>query len=131
MTINDVSTFEIIEAAWKCIPRSGSGGRVFVLVDTRTGEVYPVFVPQGTSEIFEEHEEVLLLLRAGSQSEIISDWVIDEDIIDGDDIREGRTRYDLPEEELHSCVVDTLHEWFEKDIYKRIEEIQKENPHLA
>ena len=130
MTINNVSTFEIVEAAWNALLRSGSGGRVFVLVDTRTGEVYPVFVPQGTSDIFEEHEEVLLFLRAGTQSEIISDWVIDEDIIDGDDIREGKTRYDLSEGELHSCVLDVLHEWFEKEIFERIEEIQKKYPHL-
>ena len=131
MDIRDVGTFEIIQAAWNALPRSGSGGRVYVLVDTKTGEVYPVFVSQGTSDIFEEHEEVLLLLCAGSQSEIISDWVLDEDIIDWEEIYSGRTRYDLPEDELHSCTLDVLHEWFEKEIQKNIQEIIAKNPHLA
>ena len=127
MKLNDISTFEIVKAAWNALPRSGSGGRVYVCVNTKTGEVYPVFEPQGTIVPAEEHEEIIFSLRAGSQSEIISDWVVDEDILDREDILEGRTRYDLPEDELHSCVLDVLHEWYEKEIQEKIQKF----PHLA
>ena len=131
MNIKNISSFEIVKAAWNALPRSGSGGRVYVVCNTKTGEVYPVFEPQGTIVPAREHEEEIFSLRAGSQSEIISDWVTDEDIFYHEDILKGRTRYDLPEKLLRSCVVEVLHERSRLEIQKKIEEIIEKFPHLA
>ena len=132
MKINNISSFEIIEMLWEKLPDSGlGGGKVFAVVDMEDGEIYSIYEPQGTIIKMEENEKVIFVLEAASKSEIISDWVLDEHIIDWDKIQRGKTRYDLPEEELYSCTVDVLHEWFEKEINKGIEEILQKYPHLV
>ena len=131
MHIRDVSAYEIIEKAWEGLPSEGTGGHVMVLVNIKDGNVRAVY--EDTNEVVpvSEYEESIFILKAGSKSEIISDWITDEDIIDWLDIREGRTRYGLPETELHSCTLDTLHERFENKIQCRISEILKKYPHLV
>ena len=131
MTINDVSTFEIVEAAWNALPRSGLAGWVFVVVNKKTGQIYAVYEPQGTNVPLQQHEEVVFMLAAGSRSEVISNLIVDEDILDWEDIRSGKTRYDLSEEELYSCVLDALHERHEDFIRGKINWILQKNPHLA
>ena len=131
MKVNNTSSYELIEMLWEKLPNNGlGGGKVFAVVDTQDGEVYSIYEPQGTVISKEEHEEIIFYLKAGSKAEIISDWILDEDIIDWEDINTGKTRY-LPEEELYSCVQDVLHEWFEKEINKGIEEILQKYPHLV
>ena len=132
MKINNISSYEIIEMLWKKLPDNGlGGGKGFMVVDIEDGKVYSIYEPQDTIIPMEEHEEIILLLKAGSKEEIISNWILDEHIIDWEDINSGKTRYDLSEEELYSCVLDVLHEWNEKEINKRIEEILQKCPHLA
>ena len=132
MKINNISSYELIEMLWQKLPNNGLGGdKVFVIVDTDDGEIYSIYEPQGTIIPKEENEEVIFTLEASSKSEIISNWILDEDIIDWEDIYKGKTRYDLSEDELYSCTVDVLHEWFEKEINKGIEEILQKYPHLA
>ena len=132
MQINNVSSYEIIEMLWQKLPDNGfGGGKVFAVVDIEDGEIYSIYEPQGTIIPMEENEEVIFALEAGSKSDIISNWILDEHIIDWEDINIGKTRYDLPEEELFSCVLDVLHEWFEKEIKEGIEEILQKYPHLV
>ena len=132
MQINNVSSYEIIEMLWEKLPDNGlRGGKVFAVVDIEDGEIYSIYEPQGTIIPMEENEEVIFALEAGSKSDIISNWILDEHIIDWEDINIGKTRYDLPEEELFSCVLDVLHEWFEKEIKEGIEEILQKYPHLV
>ena len=132
MQINNVSSYEIIEMSWQRLPDNGfGGGKVFAVVDTENGEVYSIYEPQGTIIPKEENGEVVFTLEASSKSDIISNWILDEHIIDWEDIYKGKTRYDLAEEELHSCVLDTLHEWFEKEIEEAIQELLQKYPHLA
>ena len=132
MKISDISSYEIIEMLWEKLPDNGlGGGKVFVIVDTEDEEVFCIYEPQGTIIPKEEHEETIFILEAGSKSEIISNWILDEDIIDWEDIYKGKTRYDLSEDELYSCTVDVLHEWFEKEINKGIDEILQKYPHLV
>ena len=131
MHIRDVSAYDIIKEAWESLPSEGTGGHVIVLVNTKDGSVRAVH--ESTNEVVpvSEHEDILFTLRTGSKSEIISDWITDEDIIDWDEIQRGKSRYDLPESELYSCTLDTLHERFESKIQHRISEILKKYPHLA
>jgi len=131
MNIRNTSTYEIVKAAWNALPRSGSGGRVYVCVNTKTGEVYPVFESQSTIVSRDQHEEEIFTLRAGSQSEIISDWVTDEDIFYDEDVLKGRTRYDLPEKLLRSCTLELLHERNRLEIQDKIEKIIEKHTHLA
>ena len=131
MTINDVTTFEVVEAAWNALPCSGSGGWVFVVVDKQTGQIYTIYESQGTYVSLQRHEEVVFMLAAGSKSEVISNLVIDEDILDWEDIRKGKTRYDLEEQELYSCVLDVMHERHEDFIRGKIDWILQKTPHLA
>ena len=132
MQINNILSYEIIEMLWQKLPNNGLGGsKVFAVVDTEDGEVYSAYEPQGTIIPKEENEEVIFVLEAASKSEIISNWLLDEHIIDWEDINLGKTRYDLSEDELYSCTVDVLHEWFEKEINKRIEEILQKYSHLV
>ena len=132
MEINNISSYEIIEMLWQKLPNNGlGGGKVFAVVDTEDGEVFCIYEPQGTIIPKEEYEETIFILEAGSKSEIISNWILDEDIIDWEDINIGKTRYDLSDDELYSCTVDVLHEWFEKEINKEIEEILQKYPHLV
>ena len=132
MKINNISSYEIIEMLWQKLPNNGlGGGKVFVVVDIEDGEVYGLYEPQGTIIPKEEYEKTIFYLKAGSKEEIISNWILDEDVLDWIDIRDGRTRFGLDEDELNSCVLDVLHERFEKDILKRIEEILQKYPHLV
>ena len=131
MDIKDVSTFEIVEAAWDTLPCSGIAGWVFVVVDKQTGQIYTIYESQGTHVPVQQHEEVVFMLAAGNRSEVISNLIVDEDILDWEDIRSGKTRYDLSEEELYSCVLDALHERHEDFIRGKIDWILQGNPHLA
>ena len=132
MKLDNISSYEIIEMLWQELPNSGlGGGKVFAVVNIEDGKVYSIYEPQGTIIPKEEHEEIIFYLKAGSKAEIISDWILDEHIIDWEEINTGKTRYDLPEEELYSCTVDVLHERFEKDINKRIQELLEKYSHLA
>ena len=132
MKLDNTSSYEIIEMLWQKLPDNGlGGGKVFAVVDTENGEVFCIYEPQGTIIPKEKHEEIIFVLEAASKSEIISNWLLDEHLIDWEDINLGKTRYDLPEEELYSCTVDVLHERFEKDINKRIQELLEKYSHLA
>ena len=131
MVIKDVSTYEIVKAAWNALPCSGLAGWSFVVVDKRTGQVYTIYELQGTSIPLQEHEEVIFMLAAGSRSEVISNLIVDEDILDWEDILNGKSRYDLEEQELHSCVLDALHVRHDEFIKGKIEWILEKNPHLA
>jgi len=132
MKINNISSYEVIEMLWQKLPNNGlGGGKVFAVVDIEDGKVYSIYEPQGTIIPKEEHEETIFYLKAGSKAEIISDWILDEHIIDWEDINTGKTRYGLSEDELYSCTVDVLHKWFEKEINKGIEEILQKYPHLV
>ena len=111
--------------------KQGRSGKVYIEADTKDGEVFCIYEPQGEIITQQPHKELIFVLAAASKSEIISDWVLDEHIIDWDEIQRGKTRYDLPEEELYSCTVDVLHEWFEKEINKGIEEVLQKYPHLT
>ena len=132
MKINNTSSYEIIEMLWQRLPDNGlGGGKVFAVVDMEDGEIYSIYETQGTIIPMEENEEVIFTLEASSKSEIISDWILDEHIIDWDEIQRGKTRYDLHEDELYSCVLDVLHEWFEKEIEEAIQELLQKYPYLT
>jgi len=132
MKLRDIDAYDIIKEAWSCLPKEKAiGGRVYIEVDTEDGYVYGLYEPQGTIIPQQKHKETIFILKAGSKEEIISNWILDEDVLDWIDIRDGRTRFGLDEDELNSCVLDVLHERFEKDILKRIEEILQKYPHLA
>lgn len=131
MEINNISSYELIEMLWKKLPDNGlGGGKGFVVVDIDDGEVYSIYEPQGEIITQQTYKELIFVLAAASKSEIISDWVLDEHIIDWDEIQRGKTRYDLHEDELYSCVLDVLHEWFEKEIEEAIQELLQKYPHL-
>ena len=91
MKLDNISSYEIIEMLWERLPNNGlGGGKVFAVVDIEDGEFYSVYEPQGTIITMEENEEVIFTLEASSKSEIISDWVLDEHIIDWDEIQRVR-----------------------------------------
>jgi hypothetical protein len=104
---------------------------VYVDVDTEDGQVFSVYEPEGTIIPQQEHEETIFILVAASKAEIISNWIEDEDILDEEDIRKGKSRYYLSEAELYSCTLDVLHEWNEKEIQEKIQEILQKYPHLV
>ena len=131
MDIKDVSTFEIVQAAWDALPSSGLAGWIFVVVDKRTGQVYTIYELQGTSISLQQHEEVVFMLVAGSRSEAISNLIVDEDILVWKDILNGKTRYDLDDDELYSRTLDVLHERYKEFIAGKIDWILQRNPHLA
>ena len=132
MHIRDATPFDIIKEAWEWLPKEKErGGKVYIEVDTEDGQIFSVYEPDGLIIEQQEHEEIIFVLDAGSKSRFISDVIDDEDILSIEDIRSGKTRYDLNEEELYSCVLDVLHEWSKKEIQERISEIQKKYPHLV
>ena len=132
MNIKDINAYDIIKEAWSSLPKEKErAAKVYVEVDTEDGEIFSVYEPDGLIIPQQEHEETIFVLEAASKAEIISSWIVDEDVLDWIDIRDGRTRFGLDEDELNSCVLDILHERFEKDITKRIQELLQKYPHLA
>ena len=132
MNIKDINAYDIIKEAWSSLPKEKErAAKVYIEVDTEDGQIFSVYEPDGLIIPQQEHEETIFVLEAASKAEIISSWIVDEDVLDWIDIRDGRTRFGLDEDELNSCVLDILHERFEKDITKRIQELLQKYPHLA
>lgn len=132
MNIKDINAYDIIKEAWSSLPKEKErAAKVYIEVDTEDGQIFSVYEPDGLIIPQQEHEETIFVLEAASKAEIISSWIVDEDVLDWIDIRDGRTRFGLDEDELYSCVLDVLHERFEKDINKRIQELLQKYSHLV